>query len=56
MCKGNMADTPAMTSATFGAGRVVLNSPHSEIPPTHPDVYAGELKWLLGGQMPSRVS
>lgn len=45
---GNMVNTPAMTSAAFGKGRVVLNSPHPELAPTHPNVYAGELAWVLG--------
>ena len=63
---GTMVNTPAMTSATFGSGRVVLNSPHPEIPPeqpgptpgqgpsggpapvrTRPEIYAGELAWVL---------
>ena len=59
---GNMINTPAMTSASYGHGRVVLNSPHSEIPPEHeppsrepssgpgrtrPEIYEGELAWVL---------
>ena len=58
---GNMVNTPAMTSASYGKGRVVLNSPHPEIPPeasggqpglphgrTRPEIYEGELAWVLG--------
>jgi glutamine amidotransferase-like uncharacterized protein len=51
---GNMVNTPAMTSASYGKGRVVLNSPHPEIPPEHiggrtsPEIYQGELEWVLG--------
>ena len=57
---GNMVNTPAMTSAMYGKGRVVLNSPHPEIPPersggqpglpagrTRPEIYEGELAWVL---------
>jgi hypothetical protein len=46
-----MINTPAMTSAEYGHGRVVLNSPHPEIPiedgKTLPEIYAGELAWAL---------
>ena len=53
-----MVDTPAMTSGSYGKGRVVLNSPHPEIPPeaaaggpsggrTRPEIYEGELAWVL---------
>jgi glutamine amidotransferase-like uncharacterized protein len=58
---GNMVNTPAMTSAMYGKGRVVLNSPHPEIPPetsggqpglpagrTRPEISEGELAWVLG--------
>ena len=57
---GTMVNTPAMTSALYGKGRVVLNSPHPEIPPepsggqpgippgrTRPEIYEGELAWVL---------
>lgn len=59
---GNMVNTPAMTSARYGKGRVMLNSPHPEIPPEHeppsrepssgpgrtrPEIYEGELAWVL---------
>ena len=49
---GTMVGTPAMTSALFGQGVVVLNSPHPEIPPEHggrsrPEIYAGELAHVL---------
>lgn len=49
-----MVDTPAMTSAAYGNERVVLNSPHSEIPPEHgggstaPEIIRGELEWVPG--------
>ena len=53
---GNMVNTPAMTSAQYGKGRVVLNSPHPEIPPelppgseerTRPEIYEGEVSGVL---------
>jgi glutamine amidotransferase-like uncharacterized protein len=55
---GEMVNTPAITSIGYGEGRVVLNSPHPEIPTeagpldpagnhTFPSVYAGELAWVL---------
>ena len=50
---GEMINTPAMTSldnyggSDHGAGgRIVLNSPHPELAPVHPDIYAGELLWV----------
>lgn len=47
--KGTMVNTPAITSTEYGSGRVVLNSPHPEIPiedgSTLPAIYAGELAW-----------
>lgn len=62
---GTMINTPAMTSATYGKGRVVLNSPHPEIPPeasgghhgletgrTRPEIYVGGLVWALGYDRP----
>ena len=50
--KGEMVNTPAITSIGYGRGRVVLNSPHPEIPTdaankTYPAIYAGELRWVL---------
>lgn len=57
---GNMVNTPAVTSAQYGEGTVVLNSPHPEIPPEpdhsgvvppgrqRPEVYCGELAYVLG--------
>jgi hypothetical protein len=33
---GTMVNTPAMTSASYGKGRVFLNSPHPEIPSETP--------------------
>merc|ERR1712048_1004672 len=44
---GVMVNTPAMTSIEFGAGRVVLNSPHPEFTPNIPEIYQGELSWIL---------
>merc|ERR1712150_233527 len=44
---GVMVDTPSVTISDYGKGRVALNSPHPEMPPTHPDIYAGELLWVL---------
>ena len=43
---GEMAGTAAITSIEFGRGRVVLNSPHPELTPNLPEIYAGELSWL----------
>lgn len=43
-------DTPAVTSVEYGAGRVVLNSPHPEHTQSGgigPAVYQGELEWVL---------
>ena len=43
-------NTPAITSTEFGAGRVVLNSPHPEHLPglaISAEIYAGELSWVL---------
>eukprot|EP00040_Diaphanoeca_grandis_P001048 m.17344 g.17344 ORF g.17344 m.17344 type:complete len:285 (+) comp11463_c0_seq1:58-912(+) len=48
--KGEMINTPAITSIdTYGEGngRVVLNSPHPELEPTHFEIYAGELSWVV---------
>ena len=60
---GNMVNTPAVTRALYGSGRVILNSPHPEIPPetsggqpglppgrTRPEIYQGELEWVLEGK------
>ncbi len=46
---GQMVGTPAITALDTGfpGGRVVLNSPHPELPPLHVEVYAGELAWLM---------
>jgi len=46
---GEMVGTPAITSLDVGypGGRVVLNAPHPELAPLHPQVYAGELRWLV---------
>jgi len=49
--KGQMVNTPAMTTARFGAGRVVLNSPHPEFVPRLPGIFRGQLVWLLRGQL-----
>lgn len=41
--------TPAITAVEFGAGKVVLNSPHPEHLPGLPEsaeIYSGELKWV----------
>lgn len=44
---GEMVNTPAITSLDgFGKGRVVLNSPHPELTPHLPAIYAGELHWI----------
>ena len=44
---GEMVNTPAITSIDdFGKGRVVLNSPHPELAPHLPAIYAGELHWI----------
>ncbi len=50
--RGEMIGTPAFTSidgygGAAGGGRVVLNSPHPELTPNLPQIYAGELKWVL---------
>jgi len=42
--------TPAITSSTFGKGRVVLNSPHAEHKLSAgigPAFYLGQIKWVL---------
>jgi hypothetical protein len=61
---GNMVNTPAMTSAIYGEGRVVLNSPHPELPPeeppggaskTRPEIYEGELAWVLRLVIPAHA-
>ena len=48
---GTMVNTPAITSTQYGRGKVVLNSPHPEIPTmngaTLPEIYAAELAWAL---------
>ena len=50
--KGEMINTPAITAldGPKGAGRVILNSPHPEIPTadgmTYPEIYAGELEYI----------
>ena len=64
---GEMIDTPAVTSidnyeytdATKEGGqpqqtggRVVLNSPHPELPPQLPVIYAGELAWVTRAAAP----
>ena len=44
-------DTPAITSTQYGAGRIVLNSPHAEHTQSAgigPSFYRGELAWVLG--------
>lgn len=46
----NITDYPALTSTEYGAGRVVLNSPHPEHLPglaISAEIYAGELNWVL---------
>ena len=65
---GEMINTPAVTSidnyeytdATKeggqqphqAGGRVVLNSPHPELPPQLPVIYAGELAWVTRAAAP----
>jgi hypothetical protein len=45
---GEMVNTPAITTMdNYGSGRVVLNSPHPELLPQLPQIYAGELQWVL---------
>jgi hypothetical protein len=44
---GEMVNTPAFSAVDYGQGRVVLNSPHPELGPQHPQIYTGELKWVL---------
>ena len=55
---GAMVNTPAFTSIDgygasvaagqeSGGGRVVLNSPHPELDPNIPEIYAGELQWVV---------
>ena len=48
---GEMVNTPAITTLDGfggkGGGRVVLNSPHPELQPQLPEIYAGELNWVL---------
>ena len=44
-----MLNTPAITSIDGygeGHGRVILNSPHPELHPQLPEIYAGELRWV----------
>ena len=48
--KGEMVNTPAMHSIEYGKGRVLLNSPHPELVPRIPEIYAGELKWAVVGR------
>ena len=44
---GEMVGTPAITVLDgYGGGRVVLNSPHPELTPRLPQIYAGELRWV----------
>jgi hypothetical protein len=45
--EGEMLGTPAITSREVGGGRVVLNSPHPELQPIIPEIYAGEILWAL---------
>lgn len=50
--------TPAITSTEYGAGRVVLNSPHPEHLPgliISAEIYAGELSWALPRDHPVLV-
>ena len=54
--KGEMVGTPAITSIDGpGKGRVVLNSPHPELAPQIPQIYAGELLWVLRRQASATV-
>ena len=63
---GEMVNTPAITALDVGVGaainglsdrhgRVVLNSPHPELPRPDgtnlPQIYAGELAWVRAGQL-----
>lgn len=53
---GEMVNTPAVTSMDgYGKGRVVLNSPHPELAPQIPEIYAGELLWVLRRRSSSNV-
>lgn len=48
-------NTPAVTSSTYGEGRVVLNSPHAEHTQSGgigPAFYQGELAWILRREAP----
>lgn len=49
--KGQMVNTPAITTAQYGEGRVVLNSPHPEFIPRLPGIFRGQLVWLLKGKI-----
>lgn len=49
---GEMVNTPAMTSIGYGQGRVALNSPHPELTPNLPEIYAGELAWVTKRSSP----
>jgi len=44
---GKMVGTVAISGRKYGSGRVVLNSPHAELIPNYPDIYGGELVWVL---------
>lgn len=44
---GEMIHTPGITATKYGKGRVVLNSPHPELDPQVPNIYEGELRWVL---------
>eukprot|EP00756_Hemistasia_phaeocysticola_P047134 Hpha_TRINITY_DN21064_c0_g1::TRINITY_DN21064_c0_g1_i1::g.103375::m.103375 len=52
---GEMINTPAVTSRDGAGGRVVLNSPHPEIPledgTRRPEIYAGELSYIRQKQL-----
>lgn len=50
--------TPAVTSALYGHGRVILNSPHAEHTQSGgigAAFYAGELAWVLGSESEVQV-
>lgn len=44
---GMMINTPAIHGREVEKGRVALNSPHPELVPNYPDIYGGELRWVL---------
>lgn len=45
--RGQMVDTPAITSGVYGSGLVVVSSVHPEIMPYRPELLFGFLAWIL---------